>query len=156
LDSFETIQQKLKLLGADKLQEGSLEYAEFLTYAAVLDEVYARIDELEKEAFVCTGADFGLDMFESAVGAMRKDLPIEERREMLIRRLSMTANDFTKLGMINSLVGLGLKTEIEEDTREEKIKIKCKKVLDPSRTNMQYVEVAAEALPAHIEFAFEF
>jgi hypothetical protein len=148
--------QNLIPLGFYNLNKNSLIFAELSAYAAALDELFAKIDEVEKECFLGTATGFGLDNMERILGSPQKDLPVQARREMLIKRISITENNFTKLGIINSIIASGMRTEIEETPTEEKLHIKCTEILKPLQSNLQYIRSAMEFLPAHIEATFDF
>lgn len=89
MDSFNSMSSKMTATGIYTVTEHSNNYAELKAYAAGLDMLFEMLDEMKREYFIDTAESFGILNRERFTGAVRDDLSIEKRREMLkIRELT--------------------------------------------------------------------
>lgn len=86
MDSFTSMSKKMRATGLYKISEGNNNYAELKAYAAGLDMLFGKLDEMKSEYFIDTAQSYGIVNRERFTGAVRDDLTIEKRREMLKTR----------------------------------------------------------------------
>lgn len=108
MSSFDTMKYGLETSGIYSVSAENAIYAELKAYAAVIDIMNGYIDDLKRECFIQTAVDYGLLNVESLFGKTMDDLPIEQRRTMLINRLSITPSDYTMSDMDRILTACGL------------------------------------------------
>ena len=151
MTSLESMIKKLSPLGIYSLNENSVVYAELAAFSEGLDLLKECLEELLKEGFVSTAESYGIESLERLTGCVRDDLPLSQRRGMLLKRFSLDSSDFTPEGFAEMLSILGVEGEIVESPRTGRISL----VLDgefavPEREWI--VAQAEELLPAHLEW----
>ena len=87
---------------------------ELQAYALVLDEINIKLTDMLKECFIETASDYGLSNREIVIGAVRDDLSVNKRRDMLRLRESITSSSFTLGEIKKSLESFGLQSVIYE------------------------------------------
>ncbi len=87
---------------------------ELMTYKMVLDELNTKIVTLSNECFIETASSFGLENRELVIGAVRDDLTLDKRRQMLKRRELINSTCFTLSKIKESLLSFGLDFELYE------------------------------------------
>ncbi len=87
---------------------------ELEAYALVLDEINTQLSRMLKECFIETASDYGLSNREIVIGAVRDDLSVTKRRNMLRLRESITSSSFTLSEIKKSLESFGLQSVIYE------------------------------------------
>lgn len=108
MSSFDTIKYGLETAGIYSVSAENAIYAELKAYAAAIDIINGLINDLRRECFIQTAVDYGLTNVEALFGKTMDDLPIEQRRAMLINRLSITPSDYTMSDMDRILTACGL------------------------------------------------
>lgn len=81
---------------------------ELYTYAMMFDEHKAELLQMLDECFVDTAQSYGLAQRELIVGAVRDDLTVAQRRNMLRLRESIDKSSFTVPKIKNALKSFGL------------------------------------------------
>ena len=110
------------------------------------------MDELLRECFIVTGETFGIETIERIAGSVRDDLPISQRREMLMERLSLSTADFTLEGFKKMLKIMGVKGEILEYPAELRMVLNLSSE-DLDEAQKTWIVYQAEVLlPAHLDF----
>lgn len=151
MKSLESMIKKLSPLKIYNLEEGTVVYAELAAFAVGLDVLRDTLDLLLKEAFIETAESFGLENLERLVGKVRDDLPISKRREMLNKRLSFGAGDFTLKGLEKLMKLMGVEGEVEEYPEVNRIVLKISGE-DYTTAQREWIVSQAKALmPAHLE-----
>ncbi|WP_283610841.1 hypothetical protein [Faecalispora anaeroviscerum] len=153
---MDSIREKLLPLRLYRMDGSSRVEAELSAVAEGLDLVYQALENLTQEAFVPTAQGVGLAMLERTFGSERTDLPLELRREMLLYRGAVTVNDNTKQSVERALLSVGLRAQLWESPREQKLYVICYEVLDQKMTRYRLKESALRFLPAHLEIIFDF
>lgn len=156
MNSLDSMLDKLKPIGVYSLSGSTLIDAELAAYAVGLDLIYHGVEELESEVFVQTAADYGLALREQAFGPKKDELPIEDRRRMLLYRGAVTVNDFTRESMERAMIAVGFKTSMNEKIAEKKLYINYIETLGGNQTQAGIIAAANEFLPAHLICEFDF
>lgn len=146
----------LRPLGIYKLSGDTLVDFELTAYAAGLEILNQALQELEREAFIPTAQSYGLTNRESICGKIKISRLIDERRDMLIYRNSISNTDFTKEGIEKALISVGLKAIINENLDGATIYINCFSVLDDLWTTSEIEAAAKKFLPAHLTANFDY
>ena len=154
--SLNSMKQKLRPLGFYNLNDGTLIDAELSAYAVVLDEISAILEEIERECFISTAESYGLGMRERTFGPEQTSKSAEERRNVLLYRSSITANDFTKSSLEKALISAGLVGTIVEQPTDNKIQINCTGLANENINKTEAQKIVEEFLPAHLECTFNF
>lgn len=155
-EQFTNLQQKLRPLNLYSLTGETLVDAELKAYAKGLDILQTKLDTLEREIFINTAQTFGLALRERLFGRVKNSVSLENRRNMLNFRDSITANYFTKNDIQNALAACGLNTQITEYFDGERIYIRCLSLLDNFSSKSEAIAAAQEFLPAHLQSEFDF
>lgn len=156
MSSLNSMKQKLRPLGFYDLNDDSLISAELSAYAVVLNEISATLAEIERECFVNTAESYGLGMLERMLGPEQTNKSIEERRNQLLYRSAITANDFTKSSLEKALLAAGLDGSIVEYPAQNSVHINCSGLTNGSLDKAAAQKMVEEFLPAHLECIFNF
>ncbi len=148
---FEKLVRAHSPLGIYSIKENSNIACELGAYGAGLELLQDELREMEREAFFMTAEDYGLSMWEKLWGAARTDLSAEERREMLVARLSFGYGDFTPEGMNKVLRFLGVEGVIKEYPHVHRVTVEFpSKSLSFGQRNFIAAQLKS-VFPAHIE-----
>lgn len=150
--SFESMIKKLSPLKVYDLSEGSVIYAELAAFSAGLDILRESLDEMLKEGFIGTAESYGIENTERLVGNVRDDLDLNKRREMLVKRLSLCANDFTPAAFKQMLVLMGVEGEVCEYPFLQRISLDLSEGEYTQAQREWIVSQAKALLPAHLEW----
>mgnify|MGYP001224039914 CR=1 FL=1 len=99
MDSYTSMVKKLTDTKLYSVRTGGRTYAELKAFAAGLDLLFNELDEMLKEYFIDTAQSYGLTERERFTGAVRDDLSIEKRRELLKIR-EQTNEEFCTPGVL--------------------------------------------------------
>ena len=86
MTAYESMTQKLRPTGLYTLADGSEVCSELRAYAVELDRLYTMLTELLREALIPTAETDGITERERYFGKPRSDLPLEQRRAILLTR----------------------------------------------------------------------
>lgn len=156
MNSRERMIKVLESLSLYSLRNYTTVYKELDSYSVALDVLNELMDEYVRECFIETATDYGLSLYEKLYGAERKDLPLEQRREMLIERINLNINDNTVSGIKRFFSSLGLKCDIVENPKI------CDLYIFPltgefSTLEQEFIiEKARDFLPCHLTFTIDF
>lgn len=156
MNALDSISSKLKAIGLYSLNGSTRVDAELAAYAEGFTLISDSIEELEREVFIPTAIDYGLTLREQAFGPQKTDLPVEDRRSMLLYRGAVTVNDYTRESMERAMIAAGVKTSMSEKIPEKKLYINYIAALGGYRTPEQIIAAANEFLPAHLVCEFDF
>lgn len=154
MTSLEEMIKILRPSGIYRLEEDSVVYRELQTYAEQFDRVSAKLNEVLREAMVQTAASYGLDGMEHLLGHSGAGLTEEQRRGMIICRLSSASRGFTRPGVERTLKTLGYNGEITEDFENGVL------IFEPLGGNAgaedygALIEEIRAILPAQLRFSF--
>lgn len=149
--TLDSMIKKLSPLEVYDLSESSTVYAELAAFSVGLDAMRNTLSELLKEGFISTAEDFGIDNEEKLSGVVRNELPLEERRRMLIERRSLSVNDFTRKGLEKILSFMGVEGEILEYPTVQRICLDLRGGEYDDARKEWILSQAKELLPAHLE-----
>lgn len=139
-----------KPLGIYNIRRGGNIYNELCVYGEELDRLQAELDKALRECFVSGAQDYGLDAAERVWGAVRDDLPLEKRREMILSRYALGCKDFTVSSVQKMLCALGVEGNIREFPAEFCVTIAISG--QHTRAQMQWIRAQLRSLfGAHLE-----
>lgn len=151
MSTFEKLMGVLAPLGVYEIKEGSTIYSELKAYSAGLDMLRGELSELQSEAFIPTSGSFGLTRRERLFGAVRDDLSVENRRNMLLTRSAFGSGDFTPNGVQRILEFLGIDGSIEEYPFANRVVVRVEnKELTKGQRNFIISQLNL-LFPAHLE-----
>ena len=156
MDALTSLREKLRPLGLYALDGNGVVDAELAAYAEGLDLLYEEMEELARECFVQTAESYGLESRERMAGALRPELSLAARREMLLYRGAVTSNDFTRESIERALVAAGFRASVTEYGGNQNLYVNCLELLDASITAEEAMAAAAEFLPAHLGCDYDF
>lgn len=111
--AYNSMRDALKPLGLYSFDSTNVSN-ELLAYAVAIDELNNMLCGMLRECFIDTAEDFGLSQRERVIGAVRDDLSIDKRRNMLKLRESISLSSFTPSEIKKSLDSFGLTYAIYE------------------------------------------
>ncbi len=154
---LENMYKLLRPMKLYRLDGQSLISCELAAYAAALDRAKQRLDQMLSECFIATAGEEGLAALEALFGLPEQQaLSYGDRRSMLMSLFSMQGEDSTKQGIENSLKGIGLYAEIEEDPENERIDVFCHKYRGKFTGHNMLALRAEKVLPAHLSASLHF
>lgn len=157
MDIIDSMKQKLSVFSIYDLENSdSLVLTELKAYAKGLEYLKESLDELERECFLSTAQDFGLDLREKVFSSKKDDLTLDERREMLKYRYSITSNDFNKSSIEKALISAGIRCYIIENPGNQSFYINCLERFDTTLSEEESQKLAEKFLPAHLTYEFDF
>lgn len=151
MDTFTSMVSKLSPLGIYNVTEDSNIYTELMAYKEGLDIIVSQLDTMLRECFFSTAESYGLSNAERLWGAVRDDLSVEQRREMLLARSAFSYDDFTPEGISELLKMLGISGEVTEYPATLRMVVD---VSDGNYTEGQRLWIINQLralLPAHLE-----
>lgn len=156
MDSYTSMVKKLTDTKLYSVRTGGITYAELKAFAAGLDLLFNELDEMLKEYFIDMAQSYGLTERERFTGAVRDDLSIEKRRELLKIREQTNEEFCTPEGFNKILEGYGLGNfKITENPSQNALTVKISDSL--SELNKVWVNKMIENdFPAHLEITVEF
>ncbi len=148
--------EKLRGIGLYACDGQSLVEAELAAYAQGLELVSEALWELEQESFVATASGYGLELRERLCGGLRDFLPLSSRREMLQYRMAVTVNDYHARSLEKALLAAGVRASIS-DMSDRSVYVNVLGLVgDRQKTQAEVQAAAAEFLPAHAVWQFDF
>ncbi len=111
--SIQTMRKALESTKLYSTQDNNLS-DELEVYKMIIDRLNNEIINLINECFVQTASGFGLENREMIIGAVRDDLTVDKRRQMLCRREAIDSSCFTPDKIKESLYSFGLDFELYE------------------------------------------
>lgn len=137
--------QKLHIYSFDNTNVSN----EIKTYAYFLNKLNEEILTLLNECFLCSASSYGLSNRELIIGAVREDLSVEKRRDMLKLRESICMSSFTVDKIKEAIHSFGLKCEIYEYPSLYIVRIDA--VGDYSKAEQAWIKSEIEKIiPAHL------
>ncbi len=153
LDSMKT---KLLPLGLYSLSGETLVDAELQAYQAGWEPLCSAMEETIREMFLATAQSWGISRRELLFGPEKTDLPLEDRREMLLARLCVTENDVTREAIERAVIASGFDVSIVERPEKGEILVSCIRILSDLTEQEAMKRAASEFLPAHLVWDFDF
>lgn len=155
MNYYNTMKDLLQPLGLYSLSENSIVAAELSAYNAGLSLIEDEINLLKRELFIQTAQDFGLKIWESINGSIMSNLPLEKKRELLIKKLSVTPRDYTLQGIERSLSAMGIHTQLYDiDLGILYVDISGCDI--PNLTHNKIVQMCERVVSAHLNVIYSF
>lgn len=153
---YESMVNSLTPLQIYNISQGSLVNAELLSYCAALDDLEGELDGLLKEMFITTAESYGIENYEKIWGAPRNDLPLEKRKEMILKRLSTNYDDFSLAAMEEFLLSLNMDARIIENPADYQVYVDCNKTVYTKAQRKWIEREIKNFFPAHLHVYVDF
>lgn len=108
MGSYNSMKSKMLPLMLYSFDEGSVVDKELNAYAAALDPLFDKIDEMTQESFISTAESYGLSEREKFIDRVKPQLTVAERRELLIKQEQAISCDASVVGFNRFLSDCGL------------------------------------------------
>ena len=128
---------------------------ELRVYADEIERLYDYLDAMLPEGFIATATDRGLREYEELFGPAQDSLSTAERRERLLKRLTLGEGDFTPAGIRKALDSFGLDYTISEFPTLNRLNIIAQ--TDYTKAEQAFIaNETAKIVPAHLEYQMVF
>ena len=156
MNSLDSMTKKLENTKIYAVKPGGRNYAEIKAFSVGLDMIFNELDEMLREYFIDTAQSYGITERERFTGAVRDDLSIEKRRELLKTREQTNEKFCTPEAFNKILQGYGLGGfELIENPQENALIVKIYDALDEQ--NKAWVNKMIENdFPAHLAVTVDF
>nr|DAR28764.1 MAG TPA: tail protein [Caudoviricetes sp.] len=128
---------------------------ELQAYAQGLDMVCGELETLQRESFVATASDYGLENAEKLLRIEAQENE-EERRNAVMKRCAVTPNDFTVGDMERIFAMEGLDARICERFADQCIYVNCMDASTTEEKKEAVLQTAKNYLPAHLNAELDF
>ena len=156
MSTIESIKRVLNPLGLYNLNDESLVTKELTVYSEELDLLRTELQNILKEFFINTAADYGIYLREKIFGSVKTDLPISERRKILLNRYSEKSCGFNRESVEKSLISAGMNGYITEYPKRNLLYINCINIFDTTVTKEIAERLILEFVPAHLDIEFDY
>ena len=140
--------------GLYRITDDSFIKAELSAYADGLKQLEKELEFLRRERFLPTAESDGLVKMESITGREMEFAALQDRRDMLLYRLAVTPNDFTRPKIEQALAAVGIEANVTEFP--QRLYINVIRLLNPNISRENIESAAAPFLPAHLPGEFDF
>lgn len=156
MNSLDSMTKKLENTKIYAVKPGGRNYAEIKAFSVGLDMIFNELDEMLREYYIDTAQSYGLTERERFTGAVRDDLSIEKRRELLKTREQTNEKFCTPEAFNKILQGYGLGGfELIENPQENALTVKIYDALDEQ--NKVWVNKMIENdFPVHLAVTVDF
>lgn len=156
MNSLDSMTKKLENTKIYAVKPGGRNYAEIKAFSVGLDMIFNELDEMLREYFIYTAQSYGLTERERFTGAVRDDLSVEKRRELLKIREQTNEKFCTPEAFNKILQGYGLGGfELIENPQKNALTVKIYDALDEQ--NKAWVNKMIENdFPAHLAVTVDF
>lgn len=156
MNSLDSMTKKLENTKIYAVKPGGRNYAEIKAFSVGLDMIFNELDEMLREYYIDTAQSYGLTERERFTGAVRDDLRIEKRRELLKTREQTNEKFCTPEAFNKILQGYGLGGfELIENPQKNALTVKIYDALDEQ--NKAWVNKMIENdFPAHLAVTVDF
>lgn len=155
MNSFDSMAKKLTDTKIYSVKQGGANYAELKAFSVGLDLIFNELNEMLREYFIDTAQSSGLTERERFTGAVRDDLSIEKRRELLKIREQTNEKFCTPEAFGKILQGYGLNSfEMIEKPAENSLTVKIYDTLD-EQTKEWVNKMIENDFPAHLAVTVE-
>ena len=132
MSELEVMKKQLEDSGLYEVTDGSLIMAELAAYVEGLDICFGELDSLEKNAFVPTAEGDGLQRWERLTGRPFAWSLTEDRRNAVIKALSVSCSDYTLSGMQKAAESFGVNGQLSLDSANNRIVFTCTDPISPA------------------------
>lgn len=156
MNSLDSMTKKLENTKIYAVKPGGRNYAEIKAFSVGLDMIFNELDEMLREYYIDTAQSYGLTERERFTGAVRDDLSVEKRRELLKIREQTNEKFCTPEAFNKILQGYGLGGfELIENPQENALTVKIYDALDEQ--NKVWVNKMIENdFPVHLAVTVDF
>lgn len=154
MGTYDSMKNRLAPTGLYSLSGSTAADNELQAYAAGLDSLCNGLNTLQKESFLSTAEDYGLEYKEEACGISAPEDEIDRRREVLLALSSVTPNSSTKGDFENFFAALGLSVQIAENTAGKTLTVHFLK--EPSCGRDAAQKLLEKFMPAHLTIVSDF
>ena len=149
-DSYASMKAKLAPLGVYTQAPGSVTDRELRAYAEGIDTLFDALDIAERESFIETAETYGLSEREKFLEKEKPDLPVAERRALLLRFEQRLHQEGTAAAFTTFLHECGLTdVNLTEYTSRRLLVIRVGNTLDEGQKSMASKKIR-QAVPAHL------
>lgn len=142
--------------GLYSLQEDSIVAAEIAAYSAGLALIEQDMETLYHELFLQTAQSFGLDIWGSNDGFTEGEISVELRRQLLLKRMAVTLNDFTPEGIRRSLEAVGVTADLADNIDRQTLLVYYSDFVLPFPGQQRIVSICEAVVPAYLNVIYEF
>ncbi len=155
MKALESMTAKMKAAKIYTLSGNTTVDYELQAYAQGLDMVCGELETLQRESFVATASDYGLENAEKLlrIGAQENE---EERRNAVMKRCAVTPNDFTVGDMERIFAMEGIDARICERFTDQCIYVNCMDASPTEEKKEAVLQTAKNYLPAHLNAELDF
>lgn len=155
MKALESMTAKMKAAKIYSLSGNTTVDYELQAYAQGLDMVCGELETLQRESFVATASDYGLENAEKLlrIGAQENE---EERRNAVMKRCAVTPNDFTVGDMERIFAMEGIDARICERFADQCIYVNCMAASPTEEKKEAVLQTAKNYLPAHLNAELDF
>lgn len=156
MNSLDSMTKKLENTKIYAVKPGGRNYAEIKAFSVGLDMIFNELDEMLREYYIDTAQSYGLTERERFTGAVRDDLSIEKRRELLKTREQTNEKFCTPEAFNKILQGYGLGGfELIENPQENALTVKIYDALD-EQNKAWFNKMIENDFPAHLAVTVDF
>ena len=156
MNSLDSMTKKLENTKIYAVKPGGRNYAEIKAFSVGLDMIFNELDEMLREYYIDTAQSYGLTERERFTGAVRDDLSIEKRRELLKIREQTNEEFCTPEGFNKILEGYGLGGfELIENPQKNALTVKIYDALDV-QNKARVNKMIENDFPAHLAVTVDF
>lgn len=156
LSTIETIKRVLSPLCLYNLNDESLVTKELTVYSDEIDLLHTELENILKEFFINTATDYGIYLRERIFGSIKSNLPLNERRKILLNRYSEKSYKCNKKSVEKSLISAGMNGYITEYPERNLLYINCLNMFDTTITREMAERIILEFIPAHLDVEFDY
>lgn len=149
------LKQLLAPLGFYDLDNG-LGAEELVVIGTQMDEMFAALEEIRKEAFLATANDYGLTKFVEMLPFTPAFLTEEDERRAIMALLRIRGGCFALPMLQDTVSGCGLKATIEEGTEKMTAVVRFPQNRGIPDGFERLKKRIQEIVPCHLETDFEF
>ncbi|WP_444658808.1 hypothetical protein ACRQV7_14605 [Caproiciproducens sp. R2] len=155
MKALESMIAKMKAAKLYSLSGNTTVDCELRAYAQGFAMVCGELETLQRESFVATASDYGLENAEKLlrIGAQGNG---EERRNAVMKRCAVTPNDFTVSDMEQIFAMEGVDARICERFADQCIYVNCMDASFTEKKKEAVLQTAKNYLPAHLNAELDF
>lgn len=147
----EQMKDMLSPLGIYSLDENSLVAYELKVYAAELEKLHDKLNELLRECFISTAESYGTDKFEELFAYSRPDLSIQERRALTGRYMTLNNTDFSEESVKGQLRLAGASDNFIQDSENERLIFPDVAATSDITNAAKHLSIILSTVPAHLD-----
>ena len=157
MTSKQRIYRLLEPLKLYALKGGTLVDAELAAYLAAFEAVENGLKQLYTGAFAALCDSQQLKRWERMTGLpVKEEIPLEQRRHMVLERLAVSPRGFTVAGLEKALASAGITAQVQELPGQGKIRIISHGITGGYYTLDEVRRAINRFLPCHLEAELDF